>query len=238
MKNYFKGWWSKKNADNQNTLESADKIPTREDSVSEWVQYINTHSWKDVLHLRAKFVMRAGSQKDEEIWHMMCQKLMQIEQPIVSVDFISEHKDRIIWVDSYSSKLRVKDAVAQKYSAINKPCFVVEKSGKLYGFALSENLVIAGISAIDVFPHAAVKKVMSLGLNFLTREDSTVVETNFFELNQMMIAANVPEVCSQWMIVSEGEKFPKDPYEGYDTRHPNRFTYYEHDDCTVIFAKL
>ena len=237
MKNYFKGWWPKKNSDNQNTSEIGETVPTKDAPLNEWVQYINTHSWKDVLHLRAKFIMRAGSQKDEEIWHMMCQKLMQIERPVVSDDFITKHKDRIIRVDSFASNQTVKNTVAKKYAAINKPCFIVEQSGTLRGFALSENLVIAGVSAIEVFPHAAVKKVLSLELEFLTREDSALVETNFFELNQMMVAANVPGICSQWMIADTG-KMLKDPYKGYDTNHPNRFTYYEEDDFTVIFAKL
>lgn len=237
MKNYFAGWKHTKNAEHQNISENADRTPTKEDSLAYWHDFISKHSWKDVLVLKSKFVPCALVEKDDEIWNLLCQRLIQIEQPVVSVCFINEYSDRIIWVDCQVSNQMVKNVVAQKYSSINKPCFVLETSGKLRGFALSEKLVIAGASAIAVFPHAAVKKVMSLNLSFLTKEDSSLVETNFWELNQMMRQVSVPGCCSDWMIADEG-KMPNNPYEGYDVHHPNRFTYYEHDDFTIIFAKL
>lgn len=121
------------------------------------------------MHARAKFIPRAGSQKDEEILQITWQKLIKIEQPNVCAAFISEHKDCIIWVDFRASNQTVKKVVAQKYSSMSRPCFVLETTGKLRGFALSENFVIAGTAAMSVFPHTAVNQVTSLGLNFFNQ---------------------------------------------------------------------
>lgn len=237
MKNFFKNWKHKKNANKQDTLEKSDNFPTKEDSLECWKNFITTHSWKEVIQLKSQFIPLLGSEKDDEIWRLLCNRLILIEQPIVSDYFIKENKDKIIWVDCQVSNQMVKNVVAQKYPSINKPCFVLETSGKLRGFALNKELIIAGVSAIAVFPFAAVKKVMSLNLSFLNKEESSVVEENFHCLTQMMTQASVPTCDSDWMIINDGP-IPYDPYIGYDIKHPNRFTYYEHDDCTVIFAKL
>lgn len=237
MENYFEDLLRSKNLSAQKKSEIAKKMPSKADSLSDWEKFINTHHWKEVMYVCAKFIPEYGSEKDNKIWGLLCDRLTQIEQPIVSPEFIYKNSGKIIWVEENLSAQEVKNLVARYDVQIKYPCFVIETSGKLRGFALSPNLVVAGFSATSTYPILAIKKVKSSRLAFLTKKDSEAVEECFVELNNMMVDAGVPGCNYQWMIAPEKGEM-KDPYEGYDVYHVNRLTYYEDDDYTVIFAKL
>ena len=112
------------------------------------------------------------------------------------------------------------------------PAYVLRNNRQLVGFALSQKLIIDGVTSLLVYASHIKKIVQSRGKSLLTKTDSKLVEKHFDILNLMMEEADVPQIrFKNWMISS-------DDYDGYNINHPKRYAYYEHDDASLILAKL
>lgn len=203
-------------------------------SLDDIANFIKHADWKTILINTNNFVPRAGSQHDKQVWKMLTDRLCQTEHPILADEFIQKHSSEIIWVETLSTNEEIKKAVADKWNTTPKiPAYVLRKNHQLVGFTLAPWLIIDGVNPRSVFASHIKKIVQNGGKSLLTKTDSKLVEKHFDILNSMMKKANVPQITNKnWMIES------KNDYEGYNINHPKRYIYYEHDDYSLILAKL
>lgn len=237
FKKLFCGIFGSENAGNSvKTL----RKPHRDASVEEWRNFINRAGWRQVAQIRSKFVPFAFGEegkRDEQICNAMWERLFRIEQPVLDYDFLRSNADKIIFVGQCASNDCIKHDVRLSYAGEVK--FVVEKGGKLRGFALSEDLILAGVTGCSGFPVSALKKTAEWGFYLLSREDSRRVEEVLPVLSEMMDAVDVPSLRDVfvWMLaVPDGQI--GDPYECYSLRREDRFSYAEFDDPVVAVCKL
>ena len=194
--------------------------------------FIKKSDWKAISQTVNNFVPRAESQQDKQIWKMLTDRLCQTEHPILSDEFIQKHCSEIIMVEKDTSDDEIKQEVEQKWKTTGRPFYVIRSNHQLVGFALSPKLIIDGVTSCTILASHISKIVQSWGKSLLTKSDSKIVEKHFESLNSMMKEADVPTIRYQNWMISTGD------YDGYDINHPKRFTYYEHDDYSLILAKL
>ena len=203
-----------------------------------WEKFIKNTNWKVLYDCFGEFKTRFGNSKDRDVCNMLYERLYQIEYPIISDNIVEANKDKIIWVSENSSDDQIKEEVARVWAQKKCTCFVLEKTKKLKGFALSETLIICGISATWVFPQVAFEKCTEWSKKLLTKEDSVLLEKEIKTLNSMMEEIDVPSInCQHWIIDNCDDKIAS-VCLGYDLNHPKRLTYYEEDDFTKIIVKL
>ena len=194
--------------------------------------FIKKSDWKAISQTVNNFVPRAESQQDKQIWKMLTDRLCQTEHPILSDKFIKKHTSEIIMVAKDSSDDEIKQEVERQWRVTGHPFYVVRSNHQLVGFAISPTLIIDGVTSRAIFASHIGKIVQNWSKSLLTRSDSEIVEKHFDTLNSMMKEADVPQICYKNWMISTGD------YDGYDINHPKRFTYYEHDDYSLILAKL
>ncbi len=213
-------------------------VPERDVPLTQWEEFATKHHWSIIRQLLNKFVPRVNDKQDDAILKILRERLRNIETPILSNAFINNHGHEIIWVKDGYDATAIKEVVSLAWTAYNKPCFVVAKSRKLIGFALSQNLIIVGATAVAFKAKTVMETVQAWSLSLLTRDDSETVETFFFKLNHMMKVAQVPRVdFYDWILQPQNDR-NHSPYEGFDIQHENRYTYYGGADYTNILVKL
>lgn len=75
-----------------------------------------------------------------------------------------------------------------------RPHFVVDDMHKLFGFALTPKLIIAGVSAIRIFPYQALAVIKKDGFRLLLKEDAMLVTRQKDILSEMMKEAHAPDL--------------------------------------------
>lgn len=202
-------------------------------SLDEVATLIEKSDWKTIFNIVKTFIKRAGSQHDQQVWKMLTDRLCQTEHPILSDKFVNKHSSEIIWVETLATDEEIKKAVADKWNTPPKnPAYVLRKNHQLVGFALSQKLIIDGVTSLLVYASHIGNIVKSWRKSLLTKTDSKLVEKHFDILNLMMEEADVPQIRFKHWMISTGD------YDGYNINHPKRYTYYEDDDCSLILAKL
>lgn len=217
-------------------------IPRRDDDVDVWRRFVQQEDWTLIYAVYCHFVPRADVpywEHNRAIHELLCERLLGFEYPVLPEWFLTKNKPLIIWVNDNAAVEQVKSKVRNCYAEKSSPWYVVEKSGRLRGFALSADLIIAGVTPIAVFPHYLLETVERLGVSLLSRADSRFVEKYRPALIAQMREAEVPsleKVCFWMLALKKGQA--GDPYECYDLERTNRRYYIEHDDFSVLLGKL
>ncbi len=130
------------------------------------------------------------------------------EYPVLPEWFLTKNKPLIIRVDDNVAAEQVKSKVRNCYVEKCSPWYVVEKSGRLHGFVLWGDLIIAGVTLIEVFPHYLPEMVERLGVQLLTRAGFRLVEKNLPALIVKMREAAVSglEKVYFWMLALKRDK--------------------------------
>ena len=179
--------------------DAANLIPGRNDAIEKWRFFANTAHWKQVYDAWADWMYRGYKpyiEHDEKVGELLESRLLGIEQPILPPAWLLLHANRLIEVECGADVQRVKEAVRLKYCGA--PCFVVEQNGRLRGFALSDKLIIAGVSSVSFGLAEVQRKMEKTGMSFLSREDSHCLEKHIGLVNQMMEAADVPTLATMF----------------------------------------
>lgn len=98
--------------------------------------------------------------------------------------FILKHVSIISKVNENDGAEAIKEMVCLEYAGC--PAIVLEKSGQLRGLALSEKLIIAGVSQCGTFPNLAYQRAAEQGLKLLSAEDARLTENYLTVLNRLM----------------------------------------------------
>jgi len=216
--------------------------PHRDDPIEIWQMFVENVNWQDVYDVRVKFIPRAyGSyaKHDDAILDLLWRRLFRMEQPVMRSGFWASQAGNVIEVENDAAAMSIKAVVSSVNIPFSAPKYVVERCGKLRGFAVSPQLILAGVTAISSFPYAVIAAAEKMKVKLLTREESQVVEENLSRLTDMMGDVGVPLLNrNEWMLQPTQEDVRIGSYETYNLRHPKRFGYLEHDDFSVLLAKL
>lgn len=191
-------------------------------------------SWQEALKVRNNFVPRAyepWKRHDEELWNLLWQRLFRIEQP-----YLTLYDEMLLRVKDGSSNDYIKEEAALHLTQFDKPRFVMEDCGRLRGFALSPQLVIAGITSVSAFSHAVEKKAREFGYSLLTKADALCLEKHWDTLCRMMSMAGVPSLQGITAFQLQAEN----AYDDYPVWHhmEKRSFCVEFDDCSRLLARL
>ncbi len=124
---------------------------------------------------------------------LMEKRLAQIEHPVLPDMFFEKHHN-IVVVKSGSAREDILRSVALQMTPKMRPQFVVDDTHKLVGFALSPQLIIAGVSALGVWPSNATAIVEKNGFSFLSQSEAKCVTRQKDILCEMMREAGVPDI--------------------------------------------
>lgn len=153
--------------------------------------------WKDVDYL----VDDSGNALyGGKVRELLEQRLAQIQRPVLCDAFFAKHHNVLV-VQSGCSREDILRSVALQMTPKMRPQFVVDDTHKLVGFALSPQLIVAGVSAIGVWPSNAAAIVEKKGFSFLSQSEAMCVTRRKDLLNEMMKEAGVPDI-------SQLENFP------------------------------
>lgn len=209
-----------------------------DDGLGVWQKRIEALPWQEVLEIMGRFVPRAYEpwrQHDDELWRLFRQRLLRIEQPLFRPD-LRLYGGRLLRVEDGSSNDYIKEEAALHLTQFDEPRFVVEDCGRLRGFALSPQLVIAGTAAVSSFPETVEKKAREFGYFLLTEADAVCVEKHWKTLCRMMTMAGVPSLQG----VNHFQLQAEPAYSDYPVWHHVRrcVSFIEDDDYSVFLAKL
>ena len=153
--------------------------------------------WKDVDYLvdDSGEALYGGT-----VRNLLEQRLAQIQRPVLCDAFFAKHHN-IVVVQSGGKREDILRSVALQMTPKMRPQFVVDDTHKLVGFALSPQLIVAGVSAIGVWPSNAAAIVEKKGFSFLSQSEAMCVTRRKDLLNEMMKEAGVPDI-------SQLENFP------------------------------
>ena len=146
--------------------------------------------WKDVDYL----VDDSGNALyGGKVRELLEQRLAQIQRPVLCDAFFAKHHNVLV-VQSGCSREDILRSVALQMTPKMRPQFVVDDTHKLVGFALSPQLIVAGVSAIGVWPSNAAAIVEKKGFSFLSQSEAMCVTRRKDLLNEMMKEAGVPDI--------------------------------------------
>ena len=146
--------------------------------------------WKDVDYL----IDDSGNALyGGKVRELLEQRLAQIQRPVLCDAFFAKHHNVLV-VKSGCSREDILRSVALQMTPKMRPQFVVDDTHKFVGFALSPQLIVAGVSAIEVFPFRAEKILSFYHLSFLSQKDALLVTRRKDLLNEMMKEAGVPDI--------------------------------------------
>ena len=124
---------------------------------------------------------------------LLVNRLTQIERPVLSDVFFEKHHNCVV-VKAGCDREEILRSVALQMTRKMRPQFVVDNTHKLIGFALSPQLIIAGVSALGVWPSNAAAIVEKNGFSFLSQSEAMCVTRRKDLLNEMMKEAGVPDI--------------------------------------------
>lgn len=179
-------------------------VPSIASPLVVWEKWIEQADWQNVY----KCWQHVEDYTDDwgypiyygRVCELMEERLSQIERPVLSDVFFEKHHN-IVVVQSGASRVAVLNEVALQMTRKMRPQFVVDNTHKLIGFALSPQLIIAGVSALGVWPSKAAAIVAENELAFLSQSEAKCVTRQKDLLCEMMREAGVPDI-------SQLESFP------------------------------
>lgn len=146
--------------------------------------------WKDVDYLVDDFgnALYGGTVRE-----LLEQRLAQIQSPVLCDAFFAKHHNVLV-VQSGCDREEILHGLALQMTRKMRPQFVVDDAHKLVGFALSPQLIIAGVSALGVWPSNAAAIVDKNGFSFLSQSEAKCVTRQKDILCEMMREAGVPDI--------------------------------------------
>ena len=212
----------------------AEVMPLRNQSVEEWQKWAEKANWKNVYEAWQNFLPRGYDpykEHDRKVLEILRKRLFCIEYPICHVSEKINHLEVPNGIGSASLKALVKDTER------DYPYLIVEKSGRYRGIALSPDLIFVGMCWISVSISEAVQKARELKLDFLTREDSEVIEKYFKETNDLLDCIGAPTFREVfWWCVAPLASHA--PYEIWKLAAANRKGMIGDDVPIRLFVKL
>ena len=171
--------------------------PSELSPLSVWQKWIEQADWQKVY----KCWKDVGYLVDDSgkalyggtVRNLLEQRLAQIQRPVLCDAFFAKHYNVLV-VQSGCSREDILRSVALQMTPKMRPQFVVDDTHKFVGFALSPQLIVAGVSAIEVFPFRAEKILSFYHLSFLSQKDALLVTRRKDLLNEMMKEAGVPDI--------------------------------------------
>lgn len=127
------------------------------------------------------------------VLELMEERLSQIQRPVLPDMFFVKHHN-IVVVQSGGKREDILRNVSLQMTRKMRPQFVVDNTHKLIGFALSPQLIIAGVSALGVWPSNAAAIVEKNGFSFLSQSEAKCVTRQKDILCEMMREAGVPDI--------------------------------------------
>ncbi len=178
-------------------------IPSINAPIEKWQNFVDSNEWPIVYKAWNDFSPRGYEPytvHDKEVGNLLWTRLFRIEQPILGRGFLKRHSRQIIFVDCDVDSETIKENVRQAY--IGVPQYVVEKNGKLRGFCLSSELIVAGITLV-LLPVSEMQREVRKRNLFLTNQDDAIrITLCRNKLSQMMKKAGVPSFSGvyYWII--------------------------------------
>lgn len=165
-------------------------------------------SWQEVYDFWSKLVRPtdADTSNDAQMYRMMQNRLLTPEWPVLGKQFVFDNLGEFVQVPNNATPAQIKSVVKEHF--IGTPMYVLEKSRRFRGIALTPDLVLAGISSAYAPAETVKEKVDELGLKLLTKEESQAANKALPQLDYMLQAAGVPRLshCFGWLVNgSEGE---------------------------------
>jgi hypothetical protein len=104
-------------------------------------------SWQEVYDFWSKLTRPAldDASNDAKMYRMMQNRLLTPEWPVLGKQFIFDNLGEFVQVPNNATPAQIKDAVKEHF--IGTPMYVLEKSRRFRGVALTSDLVLAGISS-------------------------------------------------------------------------------------------
>lgn len=190
----------------------AKTLPNRNHPVEQWKFWSETAHWKDVYEAFQNFLPRGYApykEHDKQVIELLSARLFRIEFPVCQlpsgVNFLRVD-DKI---ENTDLKTLVK-ATKKQY-----PYVIVEKSGCYRGIALAPDFILAGVCWFSAIPKDVIKKVKELKLEFLTREDSQIMEQYFNEVDELLDVVGVPTISDirSWMVAPVANNAPYEVWQ-------------------------
>lgn len=164
---------------------------------SVWQKWIEQADWQKVYKCwqhADEFVDDFGYPLYQgELKRLLEGRLSQIQHPMLPDLFFAKHLN-IVVVKSGSGREEILQSVSAQMTRKMSSQFVVDDAHRLIGFALSPQLVVAGVSAVEVFPSYATRIMSKSGLSFLNQKEAMLVTHQKDTLCEMMKEANVPDI--------------------------------------------
>ena len=164
---------------------------------SVWQKWIEQADWQKVY----KCWQHVADYTDDwgypiyygRVLELMEERLSQIQRPVLPDMFFEKHHN-IVVAKSGSAREDILHSVSLQMTRKMRPQFVVDNTHKLIGFALSPQLIVAGVSAIGVWPSNAAAIVEKNGFSFLSQSEAMCVTRQKDILCEMMREAGVPDI--------------------------------------------
>ena len=164
---------------------------------SVWQKWIEQADWQKVY----KCWQHVADYTDDwgypiyygRVLELMEERLSQIQRPVLPDMFFEKHHN-IVVAKSGSAREDILHSVSLQMTRKMRPQFVVDNTHKLIGFALSPQLIVAGVSALGVWPSNATAIVEKNGFSFLSQSEAKCVTRQKDILCEMMREAGVPDI--------------------------------------------
>lgn len=187
---------------------TAVKTPGVNASVEQWQSFADGKDWSFVYEAWINWMIRGYepyADHDKQVEELLRRRLLRIEQPVLSAKLIKRFSDRIITVADDAASSEVYAAVREQYAG--RLCYVIEKSGRLRGFALSSVLVITGITPVNLFAKDIQSAAAKCNLRLTAEDDVPYIMSCRDELSAMMNEAGVPDFDGvfRWLLTGRAE---------------------------------
>ncbi len=162
-----------------------------------WEKWIELADWRRVY----KCWVKRDDLRDDcgnsiyqgRVRNLLQLRMLQIQLPVLPDEFFAKHHNVVV-VKSGLSHADVASKVKKLMTHRMRPQFVVDDKHKLLGFALTPKLIIAGVSAIRIFPYQASAVIKKGGFRLLSKEDAMLVTRQKDILSEMMKEAHAPDL--------------------------------------------
>ncbi len=184
------------------------KTPAVNAPVEEWQQFADGNDWQFVYDAWINCIIRGYepyADHDKQVEELLRKRLWRIEQPTLSTKLIRRFSDRIITVADGAAASEVYAAVQKQYAG--RLCYVIEKGGRLRGFALSSVLVIAGLTSVNLLAKDIQTAAAECNLRLTDEDDVPYIMSCRDELSAMMNKAGVPgfDGVFRWLLTGKAE---------------------------------
>lgn len=208
--------------------------PLRNQPVEKWQNWLESAHWREVFNAFQDFIPRGYTpykEHDKQVMDLLSSRLFRIEFPVSKLPF----GVNLLRVDNEIENLDLKALV--KVTKKQYPYVIVEKNGRYRGIALTPDFILAGVCWFSAMPKTVIKRARELKLEFLTREDSKVVEQYFNEVDELLEVVGAPTISDLrcWLVAPVASHAP---YEVWQLSRRDRKGYIGEKTPTYMLAKL